>query len=199
MRETLNLISDALENVMRQTQPVGLAQKKSDYTLLALGTAALVLGFYVGFARPSDTVLVFALLGGSVVLFVAALSRLLKRLGYRVVIVSSAEVRPAASAVTRPVAKREIRPNSTGSVADLMNTRLGDLFGADRIDDPEAAGRIVVQRSSALKRRSRLRRLTIRPPNVSLRLKRSTKNRTICLPLCHPLIAPVLTVQLLRN
>lgn len=130
---------------MPQTQPVGLAQKKSDYTLLALGTAALVLGFYVGFARPSDTVLVFALLGGSVVLFVAALSRLLKRLGYRVVIVSSAEVRPAASAVTRPVAKREIRPNSTGSVADLMNTRLGDLFGADRIDDPEAAGRIVVQ------------------------------------------------------
>jgi hypothetical protein len=141
----LNLIQAIPENVMSETQPALLTQKKADYVFPALGIAALALGLYQGFVRGGGSVLVFILLGGSIVFFAIALYPLLTRCKDQVAIAFSAVLHSAAKVETRPATKPGTRPDEKSAIVILMNTRLGDLCGDDFLNDPERAGRIVAQ------------------------------------------------------
>jgi len=119
--------------------------------------------------QNGNSVFVFALLGGSVVLFAVALFLLLKLPAYRILDTAKADPKPGAIAESQPEVKAEpqpeakvelkteattesqsedeavIQPEANTDVATLMNTKLGDLLLASLLKDPDSAGRIVAQ------------------------------------------------------
>jgi hypothetical protein len=165
----LNLIQAIPENVMSETQPALLTQKKADYVFPALGIATLALGFYQGFVRGSGSVLVFILLGGSIVFFAIALYPLLKRCGDQIAVAFSAVLHWAIKVEARPATKPGTRPEKKSAIENLMDARLGDLCSADCLNDPEGAGRIVAQ--AIVRAQAAIATTTTSQPDVELQLE----------------------------
>jgi hypothetical protein len=95
---------------MPNPKPLSLSQKKTYYIFEVLGAVMLAFGLYMGFATDSGAVFVFALLGGSVVLFATPLSLLLKQHAYRILDPAKAVPVPKIKADPMPEIKADPLP-----------------------------------------------------------------------------------------
>jgi hypothetical protein len=95
---------------MSEPQMFGPAQRKVCDIFLGLGAAMLVFGVTMGAWKDVETVYVFAVLGGSVVLFGVALALLVKLQAYRNPDAAAAEPAPDAQAgpASAPALKAEL-------------------------------------------------------------------------------------------
>jgi len=95
---------------MLEPQLLSSSQMNRSYIFLVLGVTILAFGLYMGFMKNSNSVIVLAFFGSSVVLFGLALSPIMKLYMYQIFNLTKIESQPEVKTESQPEVKIESQP-----------------------------------------------------------------------------------------